>query len=316
MNGRVVAAAILISLCAAGNTSAAQGRSEEKRETGNEKHGWLGVAIQDVTPRIAREKGLHVKSGALVNDVTEESPADKAGIREDDVVVEFNGKSVEESDDLQSAVRSALPGDKASVTFYRGQEKKSLEVTLGKAPRRNFAFSFHGPGNIRVPRIPRIHMFRSEGMLGLTLSDLNRQLGEYFGAPNGRGVLVQEVERKSAGEKAGFRAGDVIVKAGKEDVESAGDISEALDGVKKGDTVEFGILRKGEQKTITVESDGPEVEGMNGFRSFDLHNNAIGIERNSLKREMERMEEEFRSIGSRIRMEMRDIGRKLRNVTS
>jgi serine protease Do len=316
MDGRVVAAAILISLCAAGNTSAAQGKSEEKRETVNEKHGWLGVAIQDVTPRLAREKELHVKSGALVNDVTEESPADKAGIREDDVIVEFNGKSVEESDDLQSAVRSALPGDKARVTFYRGQEKKSLEVTLGKAPRRNFAFSFHGPGNIRVPRIPRIHMFRSEGMLGLTLSDLNRQLGEYFGAPNGRGVLVQEVERKSAGEKAGFRAGDVIFKAGKEDVESTGDISEALDGVKKGDKVEFGILRKGEQKTITVESDGPEVEGMNGFRSFEFQNDAIGIERNALKREMERMKEEFRSIGSRIRMEMRDLGRKLRSVTS
>ncbi|HEX7573774.1 MAG TPA: PDZ domain-containing protein, partial [Bacteroidota bacterium] len=284
MNGRVVAAAILISLCAAGNTSAAQGKSEEKRETGNGKHGWLGVAIQDVTPRLAREKELHVKSGALVNNVTEESPADKAGIREDDVIVEFNGKSVEESDDLQSAVRSALPGDKTSVTFYRGQEKKSLEVTLGKTPRRNFAFSFHGPGNIRVPRIPRIHMFRSEGMLGLTLSDLNRQLGEYFGAPNGRGVLVQEVERKSAGEKAGFRAGDVIVKAGKEDVENAGDITETLDGVKKGDKVEFGILRKGEQKTITVESDGPEVEGMNGFRSFEFQNNATGFERNALKR--------------------------------
>lgn len=315
MNGRVVAAAILISLCAAGNTSAAQGKGEEKRETGNEKHGWLGVSIQDVTPRIAREKGLHVKSGALVNDVTEESPADKAGIREDDVIVEFNGKSVEESDDLQSAVRLAPPGDKANVTLYRGQEKKSLQVTPGKAPRRDFAFSFRGPRNPGFHPIPRFPMSRSEGMLGLTLGDLNRQLGEYFEAPNGKGVLVQEVEHTSAADKAGFKAGDVIIRAGKQDVESTEDITDALDGVKKGDKVEFGILRKGGQKTITVESDGPEVEGWNGFRSFEFHNDAIGIERKTLKREMERMKEGLRSIGSRIRMEMQDLGRKLKSVT-
>jgi len=322
MNGRVVAAALLISLCAAWVTSAAQGKSGEKRETGSEKHGWLGVAIQDVTPRIAREKGLHVKSGALVNDVTDESPADRAGIREDDVIVEFNGKTVEESDDLQSAVRSAPPGDKATVTFYREEEKKSLQVTLGKAPRRSFAFSFRGPGNDRIPRIPpiprmpRMRMFGREEIFGLAISDLNRQLGEYFGAPNGRGVLVEKVERMSPGEKAGFKAGDVIVKAGKEDVENTEDIAEALDGVKKGDKVEFGILRKGEQKTISVESEGAPEEGMNGFRSFELHNDAIGIDKHALKREMLRLKEELRSIGSRIRLEMQDLGRRLKSVTS
>lgn len=208
MNGRVVAAAILISLLCAEDSPAAQREGEENDETRNERHGWLGVAIQDVTPRIAREKDLHVKSGALVNDVTEDSPAEKAGIREDDVIVDFNGRSIEESDDLLSAIRAASPGDTGSVTFYRGQEKKTLQVTLGKAPRRSFAFSFHGPGNIRIPRIapvPRIRMFRSRGILGLTLSDLNPQLGEYFGAPEGRGVLVQEVQRKSAGERRGSR---------------------------------------------------------------------------------------------------------------
>jgi membrane-associated protease RseP (regulator of RpoE activity) len=160
-------------------------------------------------------------------------------------------------------------------------------------------------------------MFGQEEMLGLTLSDLEGQLGEYFGAPNGRGVLVEKVERKSAGEEAGFRAGDVIVKAGKEEVESTGDITEALDVVKKGDKVDFGILRKEEQKTISVEAEGAREEGMNGFRSFEFNKEAFpGIERNTLRREMERAKEELRSIGSRIRMEMRDLGRKLRSVTS
>ena len=160
MNGRVVAAALLILLCAAGDTSRTQGKGDEKKETGDAKHGWLGVSIQDVTPRIARERGLPVKSGALVNDITRESPAEIAGITEDDVIVEFNGKSVEESDDLRSLVRSARPGDKASVTLYRGAEKKRLDVTLGKAPRRDLAFSFRGPGHIRIPRIPPIPRIR------------------------------------------------------------------------------------------------------------------------------------------------------------
>jgi serine protease Do len=323
MNGRVVAAALLISLAAAVNTSAAQGRVEEKQERRNEKQGWLGVAIQDVTPRIAREKDLHVKSGALVNDVTGESPAGKAGIREEDVIVEFNGKSIEESDDLRSAVRSAAPGEKATVTFYRGPEKKSLQVTLGKAPRREFAFSFHGPGDVRIPPIPPIppmRMFRSRGILGLTLSELNGQLGEYFGAPDGRGVLVEEVERKSPGERAGFKAGDVILKAGAEGVETVEEITEALGALKKGDSVAIGILRKGGEMTLTLESRGGAENRWDGFRSFDFNefNNEAppGIEGNALKREMENLREELRSIGTRIRMEMRELGRRLRSVTS
>jgi membrane-associated protease RseP (regulator of RpoE activity) len=318
MKGRILAAALLIALLSPGVTPARQTKEEGNEEKRNERHGWLGVSIQDVTPRAAREMDLKVKSGALVNGVTEESPAEDSGIKEHDVIVEFNGKTVDESDDLLSAVRSASPGDKASVTFYRGQEKKTVQVTLGKAPRRDFAFSFRGPGHINIPHpapMPRIHIFRSEGVLGLSLTDLNRQLGEYFQAPNGRGVLVQEVKKESPGEKAGFKAGDVILRAGKEDVETTEDIMEAMEGLKKGEKIEFGILRKGARTTLTAESEGPERERWNGFRSFEF-NNDMGMEPNILKRDMEKLKEELRSIGTRIRSEMQEISRKLRGVTS
>jgi membrane-associated protease RseP (regulator of RpoE activity) len=318
MKRGIIAAALLVTLAAPGDAPARQSKGEGKEDTRTEKHGWLGVSIQDVTPRIAREMDLHVKSGALVNDVTEESPAEESGIKEHDVIVEFNGKTVDEADDLLSAVRSAAPGDKAGVTFYRGQEKKTVQVTLGKAPRRDYAFSFRGPGHIRIPHpppMPRIHIFRSEGVLGLSLTDLNRQLGEYFQAPNGRGVLVQEVKKESAGEKAGFKAGDVIVRAGKEDVETTEDIMEAMDGLKKGEKIEFGILRKGTQSTITAESEGPQRERWDGFRSFEF-NNDMGMEPNTLKRNMEKLKEELRSIGTRIKSEMQELSRKLRSVKS
>jgi serine protease Do len=307
MNGKSCAAALLMLLAACGG-AAAQRQSGEKEKTEDGKQGWLGVAIQDVTPRMAREKELPVKSGAFVNDVTGESPAEKAGIKEDDVIVQFNGTTVEESDDLRTAVRSASPGEQAAVTLYRGKEKKTLQVTLGSAPRRDEAFSFHGPGRFMVPemphmpRIPRIHMFRSDELLGLTLSDLNRQLGEYFGAPGGKGVLVQEVEPKSAGDRGGFKAGDVIVTAGKKDVESIENVSDALDGVKEGEKVEFGILRKGAQLTLTAESEGGRGERWNGFRSFRFHGDGpSGFDRNRLKREMDTLRDRLRSFGVYVR---------------
>ena len=259
MNIKVIVAALLLSL-AAGGASRAQGTGETAQKEKTAKHGWLGVAIQDVTPRIARENNLHVKSGALVNGVTRESPAEDAGIREHDVIVAFNGKAIDVSDDLLNAVRATAPGEKADITIYRDEEKKSVHATLGKAPGRDFAFSFHGPGPME-----RLRIFRSEGIEGLSLSDLNRQLGEYFGAPGGRGVLVEEVERESEGEHAGFRAGDVIVRAGSEDVETTEDIAEAMEGHAKGDKVEFGVLRKGNKVTLTAVSEGPHERRMARF---------------------------------------------------
>lgn len=307
MNGKVVASALLM-LLAAGGASAAQPQEGEKEKSSHGKQGWLGVAIQDVTPRMAREKELPVKSGALVNDVTGESPAEKAGIKEDDVIVQFNGTNVEESDDLRSAVRAASPGDQATVTLYRGKEKKSLQVTLGSAPRRVEEFSFHGPGRIVIPRmphmghIPRIHVVSSDEQLGLTLGDLNRQLGEYFGAPEGKGVLVQEVEPKSAGDRGGFKAGDVILTAGKRDVESIKDVSDALEGVREGEKVEFGVLRKGTRMTLSAESEGSRGEGWNGFRSFRFHGDGrSGFEREGLRREMDILRDRLRSFRVYVR---------------
>jgi len=333
MNNIAAAGALLLAILTAAGRPAAQTRESDNEEKGKGSHGWLGVSIQDATPRLARERDFHVKSGALVNGVTRESPAEEAGIREDDVIVEFSGKSIDDADDLLDAVRGGAPGDHAAVTLYRGAEKKTLQVTLEKAPRRSF--SFHGSGSFTMPhlprmphiaRMPRVRIFREEGIEGLQLTDLNRQLGEYFGAPNGRGVLVEEVDRESAGEKGGFKAGDVIIRAGKEDVETTGDIDEALAAMKKGEKVEFGVLRKGAQVTLTVESGGGQESGdrwfnfnggfrgefNNGFRDdAQMH-----AGENMVRKEMEKVKEELRSFGDRIRTEVRDLGRKLRSVAS
>jgi len=306
--------------------SCAQSKDESAKppkEKSESRHGWLGVTIQDVTARVAREHDLSVKTGALVTDVADDSPADKAGLREDDVVTAINGKAVEEADDLTEAVRDAEPGTSATIDIMRGKEKKSLAVTLGKAPRRDYSWFGHiphAPRMTHIPPMPKVRVFSSFGMFGLSLTDLNTQLGEYFGAPNGRGVLVEEVEKKSVAEKAGFKAGDVITKVGNETVESTRDIEDALDGVKEDGKAEFQVLRKGTPMTFTVQGDDIKDETSYRFRSGHDGGMFFNFNGEKFRNEMKALEHGLRNLGERIREQMErmreSIRREVRNVAS
>lgn len=208
--------------------------------------GWLGVSIQDVTPRLARDKELKVKEGAFVNEVVEESPADSAGVKTGDVIVEFAGKKIELADDLTKEVQATKPGTKVTVTVNRKGEKKTLTAYIGKNKSRM-------PFAIAVPKTTRIIMNRMGNVEGMELMELNKQLGEYFEAPNGRGVLVKEIEKESNAEKAGLKAGDVITKIGDETIRRIDDVHEALEDADEGDKVAVEILRKGKKNTVSLE---------------------------------------------------------------
>jgi membrane-associated protease RseP (regulator of RpoE activity) len=326
----------VVALCVVIGTSGAQEKKETvsppKHKTGEQvkpskgrsrARAWLGVSIRDVTPRVARERDLSVKSGVLVTDVADDSPAERAGIKEADVIVAFNGKTVDETDDLIDAVRETGPGTEVTVAFIRGTEKKTVSATLDKAPGREFSYFGpmpHIPRMPHIPPIPRIHVFSSCEMLGLSLSDLNTQLGEYFGAPNNRGVLVEEVEKGSAGEKAGFKAGDVITKVGTESVESIRDVDEALEDTKEGEKVDFGVLRKGTAMTLTVPAD--ELSNGKSFRHRLDHEKGMffRFDQEKFRNDMKSLEEGLRNLGDQIREQMqkmrKTIQREVRNVES
>ncbi|HXX63252.1 MAG TPA: PDZ domain-containing protein [Bacteroidota bacterium] len=318
MNSRTVFVALLVAFFAAGGSSCAQQKKEspEKMGTDAKRHGWLGVSIQDLTPRLARERETSAKSGALVNDVIDDSPADKAGIKEDDVIIEFNGKAVEEANDLLQAVRAAAPGSEASLVLLRGKDRKTIDLTLESEPHHHFAMNFHGPSMVQIPPIPPMHFMSQQELLGMTMSDLKGQLGEYFQAPGGRGVLVQEVKRSSSSDKAGFKAGDVIIKVNGESVVSVGEINEALDDVKKGDTVAFDIIRRGEPKTLSVQAEVRSGGRWFRFRSEGNDDDAsfFGIRPEVMKHEMERLKDDFRTLGDRIRSEVGQLRRSVHSV--
>lgn len=294
-------------------------KSKDQSAGGRTGRGWLGVSVQDVTPRLARDRDLSVTAGAIINDVMEDGPAEKAGLREGDVIVRFNGAAIADADDLTDAVRTAAPASQAGVEIQRRNEKKTVTVTLGKAPRRTYSFTMpHIPPVPRMralPRVPRIRVFTSHDVLGLSLADLNTQLGEYFDAPDGKGVLVEEVAHGSAGERAGFKAGDVIVRVGTERVGDTRDVLDALGDARAEEAVTIGILRKGAQKDLTVQAD--DISRSRSFRHHpedcDEDEAAVpGIQKEEFKHQMDRLKEQLRSVGRHIRQQMEQLRQALR----
>lgn len=218
-----------------------------------QRRAWLGVSVQDLTPKLARTMGLKITEGALVTDVVEKSPADSAGIQEKDVIVEFAGRMIYDASDLVKAVERQEPGTRVELTIVRKNERKKLSATLGKRPRRMdermFGFSV---------RPPRIQIFRSGEILGMELMELNDQLAEYFQVPEGDGVLIKRVEKNSEADKAGLKAGDVILSVGGKRVNDIDDVNRALRRYEEGDKVEIEVLRKGTKKTVTVVIENEE----------------------------------------------------------
>lgn len=193
------------------------------------RHGsYLGITIRNVTPDRAQALKLKSAAGAEVTMVDQDAPAGKAGLREHDVIVGFNGNQVENDDQLRDLVRQTPPGSTVTLGYVRGGQAMSVQVTL--ADRAQFANSMflhvappamHGfPGfpalpDFELPFINTLHL----GQTGAVLENLTPQLCEYFGVKNGRGgVLVRSVESGSPAAAAGLKAGDVIVRVEKDAV--------------------------------------------------------------------------------------------------
>jgi len=225
----------------------AEQEGNKERQKKSKKQGWLGVSIQDVTPRFARDHELKIKEGAFINEVVEDSPADSAGLQEEDVIVEFNGKKIEASEDLTDAVRETTPGTKVNVKINRKGENKTIGVNVGKNKMRM-------PFAVMAPRAPRVvvNMFGGD-YEGMELMELNKQLGEYFEAPNGKGVLVTDVEKDENASKAGIKAGDVITKIGDESIKDVEDVRDAFSDYEEDDKANIELMRKGKKITVTLE---------------------------------------------------------------
>jgi serine protease Do len=238
-------------------SASAQTIKVEKKETGSSKKGWLGVSIQDITSEMKKAMDLKSREGALVSNVVKKSPADSAGFKEKDVIVQFGGQAISDASELQKAVADTKPGTKVSVVVLRKGDKKTLDVVVGKqkTSRSIMISSSRGANRLAMAFEPR----NSQGM---ALRQLNDQLAKYFDVSEGTGVLVWEVGKGSAAEKAGINAGDVITVIGKKKIKELRDVSRALGIYDEGEKAEIEIVRKGARKTVTLEvEEGNDGEG-------------------------------------------------------
>ena len=233
----------------------------ERLEKKEAEQGYLGVSISEISEDVLEAYGLKNRRGVLITDVRDDSPADKAGLKEGDVITEFDGKPVDNTDDLTRFVRGCEPGSEVQVKIMRQGKAQTIKVTIGKLRRRlpMIGLGIPLPGihyQIIEPGIrPLIAPFRFflGGRLGLQLQNLNPSLGEYFQLKSGKGVLVLEVEEDSPAAEAGFLPGDVIISIDGKAVDNKENLHDILREAEEGDKLTFEILRKGKSQKLTVE---------------------------------------------------------------
>jgi serine protease Do len=229
-------------------------RSKAGKYERSTKEGWLGVYVQDVSHALKGAMNLKSEQGALVKDVVEDSPAEEAGIKREDVILVFNQKKVEDSEHLIRLVRKTSPGDKVKLVIVRDGKEKTLTVTMGETPENKLRES-------EFPRLeppkgkPQVYKFFafSGSRIGVKVEDLTEQLGDYFGVKDGEGALITEVEEDGPAYKAKLKAGDVIVEVDDEKIEDTEDLIDAISGKEEGDKVEIKVIRDRKPQSFTVE---------------------------------------------------------------
>jgi C-terminal processing protease CtpA/Prc len=233
---------------------------------------WLGVETHEVTADNAKELKLPAERGVVVAGVTKDSPAAKAGLNENDVITEVNGQRVEGSAQFRRMIHEIPAGRVAQLTVWRDGRAQTLSATLGKAEERHSTwmgatpgtFAFRMPEVMEMPDMPDMPSIDlgGEGMavlpggrprLGIDAEDIGGQLGSFFGAPDGEGILVRSVNSGSAAEKAGLKAGDVITSFNGERVRSLGDLRQKLAAQNDAKTAKIVVLRNKSELTLSVE---------------------------------------------------------------
>lgn len=235
---------------------------------GEEGPSWLGVEMREVTAETAKELKLPAERGVVIGAVTPDSPAAKAGLKEKDVITDVNGQHVEGAAQFRRMIRETPAGRVVQLTVWRDGRSQNLSATLGKSEELHRrwmtaspgAFNFRMP-EVEIPDMPAIAGLGDELMilgggrprLGIDGEDIGGQLGSFFGAPDGEGILVRSVNSDSPAEKAGLKAGDVIVSFNGQAVHTVGDLRQKMAAQSDAQTAKIGVLRSHSELSLSVE---------------------------------------------------------------
>jgi serine protease Do len=264
---------MLVSIPAAAQTADRRAQADELRAEMERarQSGYLGVYLGELTEAKAKQLKVDGAKGALVERVIPNSPAEKAGVRAGDVVVGIDGRSVASEEELRDALRAHKKGDSATLEIVRDGKRQKVEVTLGGHLAVGPGGAFAGPEGFELFRgqwpegfergEPYVMMFPGAPRLGVSVLPMTDDLRDYFGVEHGKGVLVSAVSKGSAAERAGLRAGDVVLTVDGQPVARAGDIARALRS-KEGDaprTVQLEVMRERGRLTLSATVEAPRL---------------------------------------------------------
>lgn len=248
---------------------------------------YLGVQTVEVTKQNYTRFGLSEVRGVAVDSVMKDSPAEKAGIQNGDVVIRFDDETVSSVSKLMRLIGETAPDHKAKVTVLRNGGERDIEVTIGKREMPSGFFSSGGgifpaegiliprsqrpPIGQNIPVTPRVETFpqtefpqvddnggtivwrgAAARSIGVSISALSKQLAEYFGITDGKGLLVRDVRADSPAAKGGIKAGDVIVEIDGKKMAEGKNLIEAVNEKTEG-TISVTIVRDKSRQTLTVE---------------------------------------------------------------
>jgi serine protease Do len=209
--------------------------------------GYLGVGFQELTPERVKALSLKEPAGVEVTSVTDDAPAAKAGIHVHDVILEVSGQKITNGQDFVDSIQGKTPGTKITLTLWRGSAKQTLSATLERQVMPQLPFAAMVP----ISSEDMQALFAGDAWkVGFEGEPLTPQLATFFGVPQGEGVLVRTVAEKTPAEKAGLKAGDVVIKVNGMPVSRPGEIVGIVHQSKK---VVFTVVRNRKEITLNVE---------------------------------------------------------------
>lgn len=210
----------------------------ELKESGEVTRGWLGVAIQELNDEL--KQYYDVNQGVMISQVFKGDPADKAGIKPNDIITEVNGKDVDSPRELSRRIAEIKPGQKAKIKLIREGKTRTLDVEIAKREEEKLADRGRGqtPGS------------NQEAELGLDVTDLNQEMARQLNLEEVRGVVVTQVARDSKAAEAGFQKGDIIREINHEKIGSVTDFKKTIQDAESGQTLSFYVLRPRQGITI------------------------------------------------------------------
>jgi serine protease Do len=203
---------------------------------GKVTRGYVGLLLQDLDDDLAKAMKLKSTEGALVGDVTAGGPADKAGIKRGDVIIEMNGEKVENSMQLRNLVAQTKPGISVEFTLVREGRQMQVKVLLGERPKEL------GAGRQPEEKQPKEQTYQK---LGLSVQTLTPDIASQLGYKNVEGVVVTDVAAGSPAEDAGLQQGDLVMEVNQVEVRTVQDFKTALARLKSGDSAAL-LVRRGD----------------------------------------------------------------------